>query len=163
MLLLLYPIEFWRRYCDEQTVSLGVVRPKRILDMTIENADAEWKPEWQQLFDQLKLFGEPQKPLRKIPYKFSYVFECEDSAKPHHAMCEDWELGMLYLNEESRLGDPKKAAESVRYKFLNDICASSKDTRFFMGTIFPYNAWVVLGVFYPPKRPELIADQMALL
>jgi hypothetical protein len=84
---------------NTQKISLGVVRPTRILDMKVEAASPEWKPEWQLLFDQLKLFGEPQKALRKIPYKFTYVFECEDSTKPHQAMCEDWELGVLYLKD----------------------------------------------------------------
>lgn len=78
---------------DSGRTSLGIVRPSKVLDLTIEDADSEWKPEWQILFDQLKLFGTPQKPLRKIPFKFSYVFECQDSVQPHQAMVEDWERG----------------------------------------------------------------------
>jgi len=131
--------------------SLGVVRPSRILDMKIEETDRQWKPEWDALFLQLTLFGEAQKPLAKIPYKFSYIFECEDNPKAHKAMCEDWELGVLFLKEVKRLGSESQAAESVRNRFLNDLCAPTKDTRFFMGTVFPYNTWVVLGVFWPPK------------
>ncbi len=30
--------------------------------------------------------------LRKIPFKFSYIFECQDNNKPHRSMIEDWEL-----------------------------------------------------------------------
>ncbi|MBL8148045.1 MAG: hypothetical protein JNL34_16835 [Anaerolineae bacterium] len=134
--------------------SLGIVRPTRILDLKIEDANREWKPEWATLFQQMRLFGEPQKPLAKLPYKFSYVFECSDSINAHNAMCEDWELGVLYLKEVDRLGSEKKAAESVRKKFLNELCAPDRDTRFFMGTVFPYNAWVVLGVLWPPKLSE---------
>lgn len=138
---------------DTDKTSLGVVRPSRVLDMEIRPAPPEWKPEWQTLFSQLKLFGPPQKPLRKIPYTFHYVFECEDSAgKTHTAMCEDWELGMLFLNEAERLGSDQAAADSVRNKFLGELCRSDKDTRFFMGTHFPYNTWLVLGVFWPPKQ-----------
>lgn len=134
--------------------SLGIVRPTRVLDVKIEPADPAWKPEWQLLYDQLKLFGPVQKPLRKIPYKFSYVFECEDSQNPHNAMIEDWELGTLWLNEVARLGDEERAAQSVRRKFFDEICSDKKDTLFFMGTVFPYNTWVVLGVFWPPKQSE---------
>ncbi len=137
---------------DQDKTSIGIVRPKRVLDLTIEDADREWKPEWQQLYNQLLLFGPPPKPLAKIPFKFSYVFECEDGQKPHNAMIEDWELGVLYLNELARLGDEKKAAVSVRHKFLDELCAHDRDTRFFMGTVFPYNTWVVVGVFWPPKQ-----------
>ena len=129
-----------------------------MLDLKIEEADREWKPEWQALYQQLKLFGPPPKPLKKIPFKFSYVFECGDDAKPHSAMIEDWELGVLFLNEVSRLGSEHKAAESVRAKFLNEMCRADKDTRFFMGTTFPYNSWVVVGVFWPPKlSPQELA------
>ncbi|MEO8609046.1 MAG: hypothetical protein ABI690_14245 [Chloroflexota bacterium] len=150
-----HTVHEYRQLFEQDKTSLGIVRPTKILDMVIEDTEKDWKPEWAMLFQQLKLFGEPQKPLRKIPYKFSYVFECEDSDKPHKTMCEDWELGVLFLNEVERLGSEEKAAESVRNKFLNDLCAPTRDTRFFMGTIFPYNTWVVLGVFYPPKpKPE---------
>lgn len=72
-------------------------------------------------------------------------------------MIEDWELGVLYLKEVARLGSADKAAASVRAKFLNAMCAPERDTRFFMGTTFPFNSWVVVGVFWPPKlsQPEL--------
>ena len=136
---------------EHDKTSLGVVRPTRVLDMTIEETDRQWKPEWDALFRQYSLFGDIQKPLAKIPYKFRYVFECEDSKKPHRIMCEDWELGVLFLKEAERLGSEEKAIQSVKEKFLNDLCSPRNDTRFFMGTIFPYNTWVVLGVFYPPK------------
>ncbi len=140
-----------RRLYEQDKTSLGIVRPTRILDMKVEEVEREWKPEWDNLFRQLTLFGEIQKPLAKIPYKFSYVFECEDTKDKHETMCEDWELGVLFLKEVERLGSEKAAAQSVREKFLNDLCSPRNDTRFFMGTIFPYNSWVVLGVFYPPK------------
>lgn len=144
--------------------SLGIVRPVRVLDLKYEPADSTWKPSWQALFSQLRLFGPQQKPLRKIPYKFSYIFECEDSQKPHAAMIEDWELGVLFLKEADRLKSEEEAAESVRSKFLGDLCRDDKDTRFFMGTVFPYNTWVVTGVFWPPKIvPERIMPVQSIL
>jgi hypothetical protein len=66
-------------------------------------------------------------------------------------MCEDWELGTLFLRQAALLGSDERAAESVREKFLGELCREDKDTRFFMGTRFPYNVWLVLGVFWPPK------------
>jgi hypothetical protein len=69
-------------------------------------------------------------------------------------MCEDWELGTLFLNESARLGSDEAAAESVKKKFLGELCRPDKDTRFFMGTFWPYNTWLVLGVFWPPKIAE---------
>ena len=136
---------------DIDGTSLGVVRPSRVMDMKIESVVGEWDSRQEAILSQQRLFGEKPKELAKIPYKFSYVFECEDSEKPHQAMCEDWELGVLFLKERRRLGSDEKAAQSVKNKFFNELCSSDKDTCFFMGTIFPYNTWVVLGVFYPPK------------
>jgi|JI9StandDraft_1071089.scaffolds.fasta_scaffold00082_35 hypothetical protein len=136
---------------EKDKTSLGIIRPQRILDLEIRDADKEWKPDWKNLFSQMTLFGPAQKPLRKIPYTFHYVFECEDSDKPHVAMCEDWELGVLFLNEAARLESDELAAESVKKKFLGELCREDKDTRLFMGTFFPYNTWLVLGVFWSPK------------
>ncbi|MDQ5980284.1 MAG: hypothetical protein QG602_3260 [Verrucomicrobiota bacterium] len=39
----------------------------------------------------------------------------------------------------------------VREKYLDDLCAPDWDTRFFMGTVFPYIPWVVVGVFCSPR------------
>ncbi len=140
-----------RALYQQDGTSLGVVRPTRVLDLKVEESEREWKPEWQAVLQQFHLFGPPPKPLAKLQFMFSYVFECEDSTSPHHAMIEDWELGVLYLREVDRLGDEKKAADSVRRRFLDTLCARDRDTRFFMGTVFPWNTWVVVGVFWPPR------------
>jgi len=145
---------------DTDKTSLGIIRPAKIHDLEIRDADPDWKPEWQQLFSQLTLFGPPQKPLSKLPYSFHYVFECDDDTKPHTAMCEDWELGVLFLNEVHRLGSEQAAAESVKKKFLDELCSPKRDTRFFMGTFFPYNTWLVLGVFWPPKQERTLFDDV---
>lgn len=141
-----------RSLYKQDKTSLGIVRPSEVLDVTIEKAKEQWKPGQEAALRQFNLFKDPPKALRKLPYKFSYVFRCEDSATPHHAMIEDWELGVLYLKEEARLGNEEAAAQSVRHKYLNEICSPSRDTRFFMGTVFPHNTWVVIGVFWPPKQ-----------
>ena len=145
--------ELVRLYQEEQ-VSLGVVRPKRVVDLEITPTDGDWDPKYQWIYSQMRLFGEPPRPLRKIPFEFRYVFECEDDDKSRRALITDWELGMLYLREEGRLGSEEAAAESVRSRFLNDICGEDKDTRFFMGTVFPHNTWIVVGTFWPPKIRE---------
>lgn len=67
-------------------------------------------------------------------------------------MIEDWEVGELYLKELKRCGNPKAAAESVREKFLGELCGPGKDTHFYVGTVLRYpKSWIVLGVFWPPK------------
>jgi len=139
---------------DSERVSLGIVRPRKVLDLKVTAVERDWPPKYQALWSQLRLFGE-QKKLTKLPFKFQYVFECEDSDKPHQVMNEDWELGVLFLKERQRLGSEDAAIESVRHKFLQEMCGNDKDTRFFMGTRHPYNEWLVLGTFWPPKvRPS---------
>ncbi len=138
---------------DSDKISLGVVRPSEIIDLEIREADPEWKPEWQAVLQQHNLFEGAPKTLRRLPYSFHYVFRCDDDQKPRRAMIEDWELGTLFLKEAVRLGSDKAAADSVKTKYLTQMAAADRDTRFFMGTRFPYNTWLVLGVFWPPKTP----------
>lgn len=140
---------------ESNRTSLGVVKPTEILDLKIEPAERDWKPQWQNTLNQFNLFSGPPKRLEKLPYKFSYVFRCEDTGEmPHTAMIEDWELGVLFRKEVERLGDEEAAASSVRRKFFDEMCHSSRDTRFFMGTTFPFNSWVVIGVFWPPADSQ---------
>lgn len=134
---------------DKNRTSLGIVRPKRLLDFVFEPIAPEWSEKQLAKLNQLLLFEENPTLLAKIPYKFSVKFECEDG-KEYTRMIEDWETGMLYLNEEKRLGSRQAAAESVRKKYMNQIFAEDRDTRLFVGTTHPYNTWIVIGVFWPP-------------
>ena len=143
-------------YASEST-SIGIVRPTELIDLEIGAADPDWKPDWQALFNQLTLFGDAPRDLAKIPFKFSYVFKCEDDDKPHRAMIEDWELGVLYLKERDRKASEQLAAQSVKDKFLS-LFAKDRDPLLFMGTTFPWNSWVVIGVFYPPKKFQGMLD-----
>ncbi|MDT8389819.1 MAG: hypothetical protein RRC34_04845 [Lentisphaeria bacterium] len=135
--------------------SLGVVRPKRMLDFLYQPVGEQWSEAQLAKLKQLMLFDQNPALLTKIPYKFSVRFECEDG-KEYTRMIEDWETGMLYLNEEKRLGSQEAAAESVRAKYLNDVFSPKRDPRLFVGTTHPYNTWIIVGVFWPPlvKQPE---------
>lgn len=146
-----YTVKELEALYESDRTSLGIVRPKRVLDLKVTPVKREWPAKYQALWLQLRLFGE-QKPLRKIPYKFQYVFECEDSGKPHQVMNEDWELGVLFLKELDRKGSEEAAVQSIRHNFLEVMCREDRDTRFFMGTRHPYNEWLVVGTFWPPKQ-----------
>ena len=139
---------------EEQRISLGIVKPSEVLDLKIEAVDPHWTPGQQGVVDQLNLFASGQTPLKKIPYKFSYVFKCHDSTKTYTRMIEDWEIGALYLKEERNLGDPEAAANSVRRKFLEDLFSENRDSHFFVGTIYPYNTWIIIGIYYPPRQNQ---------
>jgi len=138
---------------EARRISLGIVRPMRVLDLEAEPVSRQWPPKYQALWSQLRLFGE-RKKLRKLPYRFRYVFRCEDTDEPHRKMNEDWELGVLFLKELERKGSEAAAIQSIRAKFLDEMCRADKDTRLFMGTRHPYNEWLVLGTFWPPKDAQ---------
>jgi hypothetical protein len=138
---------------DAKRISLGIVRPRRVLDLRATKVECEWPAKYQALWSQMRLFGK-QKLLHKLPYKFQYVFECEDNPKPHCVMNEDWELGVLFWKERERKGSEAAAIQGVKQKFFNEMCRADKDTRFFMGTRNPYNEWIVIGTFWPPKVQE---------
>ena len=132
--------------------SLAIIRPSQVVDFTVEPCERDWKPKWKKLFEQKMLFGPQQKPLEKIPYKFSYIFKCEEPlCTKHKMMIADWEIGELYRKMRDKFGSEEVAVEKVRDKFFSQICASEVDTHFFVGTILQYNAWVILGVFWPKK------------
>lgn len=135
-------------------VSLGVIKPKEILDFTVEPVSGEWKNEWQSLFQQLKLFGEQQKPLEKIPYKFSYKFTCcGENCAGHKIMIEDWEIYALYRNMLKTYGSKDKAIEKVTAQYLHRF-PKEKDLYFFMGTTrkdHHRGTFVIIGIFYPKK------------
>jgi hypothetical protein len=73
-------------------------------------------------------------------------------------MIEDWELGVLYLKERDRKASEQLAAQSVKEKYLTWMFGKDRDPLLFMSTTFPYNSWVVIGVFYPPKQRQTALD-----
>ena len=65
-------------------------------------------------------------------------------------MIEDWEVGALYWRLVDRGASPDEAANSVKDKFLGELCAADRDTHFYVGTILAHpRSWVVIGVFWP--------------
>ena len=133
--------------------SLGIIRPAEVLDLEVTKGEEKWAPKHEAKRAQPLLFGK-RKELHRIPYEFRYVFRCEDCPEPHRLMLEDWELGALFLKERERKGE-EAAAQSIRQKFLEELCDPTKDTRFFVGTRHPLNQWLVIGVFYPPREQKL--------
>lgn len=141
---------------DDSMVSLGVIKP-RIKDLVW--SESEYRERIQEMCSQATLFDGKSAIKIDIPdKKFQYVFHCSDTCtKKHKIMCEDWEMGMLYLNSAKRHGDKEKAAQIVREKFLKDI-PSLKYVYFMVGTHNRYpNSWLIISVLYPKKAeiPEI--------
>lgn len=153
------------------STSLGVLKPKEILDFYWESDVRDWDKEKVARIkanhhSQGSLFDNDWRTdfnlVRKVPYKFKYKFITEDNLE-RNIQVIDWEVGALYWNMIKEHGCEKIACEKVRQKYLFDF--SKRDLHFFMGTTFSYhkrapNPFVIIGVFTPPKTD---ARQMSFI
>lgn len=138
---------------DADHTSMGIIKPKKIVDFVATPIERcrEWEKDLVMGIQQTLDFMAYKSPLEKIPYKFSYVFECDDPAcKIHDLMIEDWEICQLYRSEKQRLGEEEsllKVAQKYKDQFLN-----TKDLYFTLGTENNWNNWLIISVFYPKKE-----------
>ena len=92
--------------------------------------------------------------LEKVPYRFLYVYGCDDPACPgHRQTIVDWEIGQLYRALRDRGDADDVALRKICDKWLGQMCAPDRDTAFFVGNHLKNpRGFMVLGVFWPPKR-----------
>ena len=151
---------------NDNGVSLAVFKPTKISNFIIEETEREWDQKKLKAIEarakQMDLFGEkdgnPFQIAKKLPYKFSYIFE-DSNGQERKVMIEDWELGQLFWNcLKSANGDENIACKKVKEKYLDEF--SEKDLHFYMGTTRQFDSWaknpfLIIGVFYPPKDNQL--------
>jgi hypothetical protein len=147
----------WEAAYEQDKTSLGLLVPSRVLDVEHEAEDEDWTEADKAALSQLDLFADTPKTLHKIPYRFRYVIEDEDG-RVRRLTIRDWELGMLFLKMRDQHGEAE-AITKVKQKYLDQICAADKDTRFFVGTMYPYNQWMVVGTFWPPHSKSQVSGQ----
>jgi len=153
-------------------VSLAIFKPTKILNFIAEKVERDWDPKklasLKLLSQQLDLFKTAKeienefKLVRKVPYKFSYIFQ-DDSGNTTTRMIEDWEIGMLYFNCLKRNnGDEQAAISDIKNTYFNKLL--KRDLYFFMGTMLQYhkimdNPFIIIGVYYPPANlpPEQLS------
>ncbi len=146
--------------------SLAVFKPTEIKDVLIESCEREWSKEKLESLKQLSIFDtlKTDKPqiIRKLPYKFSYIFT-DDENREATLMIEDWEIGELYWNCLKRYDGhdaETKAKLDVKNKYLNDF-AKTKDLYLFLGTSQQFhfvgpNPFMVIGTFHPKHlKPDI--------
>jgi hypothetical protein len=131
--------------------TLGFFKPKRLNKLLIKPAETpKWTDDELVRLKQTSMFGNsPIKDLGKLPYEFSYNFECDEpNCVGHTLSCNDWEVGAAYWKWFNRYGIQweTKFRETFETKMINN------DTHLFVGTIHGHpNRWVIIGLFYPPK------------
>ena len=148
--------------------SLGIFRPKYINDLVISSDNSEWPPKFLNALKQRRLFEDRERtlvPPRKVPFKFHYCFECDDTrcSRNHRMMIEDWEVGARFWKMVDKGCSHEEASKLVKEKFLNDLCGSDKETYFYVGTILAHpKNWLVIGVFYPKIKSKKVKSDSTL-
>lgn len=148
-------------------ITLGVVKPLRILELQITASE---RPDWteaekanlmqESLFDPEEVRDKLM--LRKVPYDFHYVYECEsaDGTVTFKHKITDWEAGALYWNCRKSAGNgwEEPFRQRLEAEFRN-----SKQVYFLLGTIhrFP-DQWLIVGLAYPPKPAVNTTQQLDL-
>ncbi len=147
---------YLQRTRQETGTTLGVFRPREITGFEIrpeENPD--WTPaERERLIQQDMFEVQPHAPLEKIPFKFRYLFRCDEpGCRGHKLSCADWELGQAYRRWRRDYGEDWEA--KLREKFERQMIERF-DTHFFVGTIKAHpHVWIIVGLFYPLPESQL--------
>lgn len=132
--------------------SLAVIKPRVITDFKMIRCGGEWKAKEKSALMNGWLFDADRRPLKKLPYRFVFHYKCmHKNCQGHKQSIFDWEVGTLFLNMCKKY-DEKIALEKVKNKFFNEICSEKNDVHFFVGTHSKYLVWLILGLFYPPKK-----------
>lgn len=159
---LLFPLEFDTiKEIEEKGLSLGMIKPKTIVEYYVEETEREWDEKKQAIQDQLDFFEVPV-DLEKIPYKFGYEFTEQDNTK-HKFSISDWEISELYrkCRNNSKATNPqdqeKEAVDKVRQKLEK---LSKEDLYFIVGNLHQHRkTFMIIGLFYPALQA---GDQLRL-
>jgi hypothetical protein len=137
----------------QDRTSLGVFRPGRVDELTIDDEEAKWDPKKRGIVDQPSLFFADKQGLEKIPYRFRYHYHCDDPRckNGHHQSIIDWELAQSFRSWREKY-DATTLLEKIQERWLGQMCGDGKDTMLFVGNQHRYHdKFLVLGVFWPSK------------
>ncbi|MBQ3736280.1 MAG: hypothetical protein II855_05035 [Candidatus Methanomethylophilaceae archaeon] len=138
-------------------VSLGLIKPTRVLDLYRDKTDTEdeIREEYRKTFQMV--FDTETERMKKIPVikpidvHYSYKFECAGDPSVHDIMCEDWELYQSARSWPLHYGNDEQVVwEKIHEKYY-DKFTTDNDLYFFVGTHFRFKTWIIIGLYYPPK------------
>lgn len=142
-----------RREKVERT-SLGVFRPREVLDVLAKPNEGAWTQKQLGHLGQLSFLSKSRRALERIPFDFKLRYLCADSAcKSHTQGIVDWELMQAYRGWS---GTESDKVEKVRKKWLGELCGPDRDTALFVGNQHQApQGFLVLGVFWPRTENQL--------
>ena len=137
---------------ESKRISLGLVKPKELIDFTLTPLEEcrDWEKDLIEGTQQT-LFGEYKSPLDKIPWKFSYVFKCDDQkCNGHSLMCEDWELLESWRSWKNTYKTNELLWQKFKQKYFDWM--KNRNLHFIIGTESRFNKFLIIGLYYPPKK-----------
>ena len=137
---------------DSKRITLGLVKPKELIDFTLTPLEEcrDWEKDLIEGTQQT-LFGEYKSPLDKIPWKFSYVFKCDDpKCNGHSLMCEDWELLESWRSWKNTYKTDELLWQKFKQKYFDWM--KNRNLHFIIGTESRFNKFLIIGLYYPPKK-----------
>ncbi len=153
--------EIMRRQRRDRT-SLGVFRPKQVIDLEFEKASVDQGKRqiaraWVAQTSLLDGLGsdERAKQLRELeqaPWTFKYRYVCaEAGCRTHRQSIIDWEIAQFYRRVRHR----DDWRDRMRARWLGKLCGADRDTAFIAGNMHQHpGSFLVLGVWWPPRHPE---------
>jgi hypothetical protein len=152
---------------QESGATLGFVHPVSILGIKITPSNSpDWTEEERAKLEQEFLFdpreSEKKITLRKIPFDFHYIYQCqcESGVRTFKHKITDWEVGALFWTCKKSHGENWEIP--FRQKLEKEF-QEKNDLYFLLGTIhrFP-DQWLIVGVYYPPKPSRSKQEQLNL-
>lgn len=150
-------VEANRSGSGPETRSLAVVRTLEPPELIISKRDQEQLDKWttraKAMAAQPSLFDDPaaRKPeFQVIPWRFQYRYRClAPSCNGHNQTIVDWEVVALWR----KVRHQTDWQERMKAKFVGELWAAERDSVLFVGNQEQHpQSFLVLGVFWPPKR-----------
>lgn len=143
---------------SEKKTSLGAFKPKSVEDFIIEADSGEWNEKQQRVLQQTSLFKQDKTILKKVPYKFRYLFHCNDKdCKGHDIQIFDWETAQSYWRFKNIYKDEELTKKKLREKWL-DYFFKKRESYFIVGTDSRWNKFIILTIVSPKRK----VDQLPL-
>lgn len=138
--------------------SLAAIRPRQVTGLEIEphpGWDTEERRKIEHYMNQLEfpeLSRGPKTPLEAPRFKGWYRYLCQaPGCRQHRQGIYDWEW-VAFQRTLAAYSDAE-LHEALRKKFLDEICAPSRDIVFFVGNQLKHQqGFMVLGMFWPPAK-----------
>lgn len=138
--------------------TMGYLRPTRVKRLVIEprpQHERDWSQKQAAKLGRQQLFGRTPAPLRRVPYKFHYEFDCaQNGCRGHKMQVLDWEIHQSYWSWHAEKGEDGWE-DAIRQKYERWMI-ERRDLVFNLGnTAARQHVFVICALHYPPKASEV--------